>query len=241
MQQVVIPTSTPGAILSKLRMAFGQDAKIQESYIRVEKVLTAQDVAEKFNLVGGSGVRRPLEQYVGKNDIEVVYAMGVFLNKIADTGKNGNNGNCVDYSYPDLGVFSAAAVAGVTEAAALEAIYSGHISLKSDTYEALNKLSLKRFRVAPETQLAATTQASLGGHTANGFVPLIMPSMLSGQAALELEFSPAQGADVEVIGGASGTQNILAFEFKSFVIRNAAQSLTADTLEKAIRLLNGGA
>lgn len=233
----IIPITTEGALLAELRSTFGPDAQIQESYIRVEKVLTAQDVAETFILTGGSSPKRPLENYIGKNDLEVIYAMKVGFNKVIDA-TDGNNGNSIDYSYPDLETFAGAAVGtSQTEAACLEAVYGGEISLKSNTFEALDKQSLKKFRVVPRTQLeAAATQASFGGQD-SGFVKLLEPNIFSGQSTIKLDFKEAPGADVSQIGGPAGETNVLFFHFLTLVIRNGAQSVTMNNLSDAARQL----
>lgn len=229
---IVIPTTVEGALLSRLRDIFGPDAQIQESYIRVEKVLTAQNVAEDFLLTGSTGSTRPLENFISKNDLQVVYALKVGVNK-RNTALNGNNGNCVDYTFPDLTVFNGPAVGtSQTEAGALEAIWSGSVGLKSDTFEALNKQSLKKFRVVPRTQLTATTQDSFGKED-SGFIGLHQPTIFSGQSTVTLSFLPCPGADVTTIGGAAGTENSLFFHFLSFVVRNGAQSINMSNFDQA--------
>lgn len=229
---IIIPTTVEGSLLSRLREIFGPDAQIQESFIRVEKVLTAQDIAQDFLLTGSVGAARPLENFISKNDLQVVYALKCGVQK-RNTALNGNNGNCVDYTFPDLSVFNAPAVPPVqSEAACLEAIWAGTMGLKSDTFEALNKQSLKKFRVVPRTQLTATTQDSFGKED-SGFIGLHQPTIFSGQSTVTLSFLPAPGADVAAIGGAASTENILFFHFLSFVVRNGAQSINASNFDQA--------
>lgn len=229
---IIIPTSTAGAVFSRLREIFGPDAQIQESYVRVEKVITPQSLAEDFLLTGGVGAQRPLENYISKNDIQVFYELKVGVNKRL-TALNGNNGNTIDYTFPDLGVFSLAAAAPLqSEAACLEAIWAGTMGLKSDTYEALNKQSLKKFRVVPRTQLTAITQDSFGKED-SGFIQLVQPTLFSGQSTVTLSFLPCPGADVSQISGAAGGENSMFFHFNSFVVRNAAQSLNASNFKEA--------
>lgn len=229
---IIIPTTVEGALLSRLRELFGWNAQIQESYIRVEKDLTAQSVAQDFLLTGTTGSAGPMENFISKNDLQVIYAMKVGVNK-RTTALNGNNGNSVDYTYPDLGVFSAAAAPPLqSEAACLESIWSGTIGLKSDTFEALNKQSLKKWRVVPRTQVTASTQASFGKED-SGFIGLHQPTIFSGQSTITLSFLQAPGSDVAQIAGAAGTQNSLFFHFLSFVVRNGAQSINAANFDQA--------
>jgi len=224
---VFIPTNRDEAIIKKLRMYFGDSANIQPSYIRLEKVLTATNVAETFTLGNGasSGNKRPLEQYLSQNDIFVCSKMGVFVQKVV-TNLDGNNGNSVNYPYPDKSVFNDPTV-GTSQAEidALEAVYNGIISMKSDTYEVIDNLSLQEFRTPPQTQNAATTQASLG-LVNEGFVPLHLVPVFEGKKRNELRFQPAQGADVALIGGKINTQNVLVFQMMGYVVRTASEPIT---------------
>jgi hypothetical protein len=231
----IIPITVEGALMAELRNSFGPNAQIQESYIRVEKVLTAQDVSQTFVLTGGDGQKRPLENYISKNDLEVIYAVKIGFNKVIDA-EDGNNANAVDYSYADLTTFAGPVVGtSQTEAACLESIYSGTWSLKSDTFEALNKQSLKKYRQVPRTQLeAGITQASFSG-TESGFVNLLEPNIFSGQSDISLEIKEARGADVSQIGGPDGETNILFIHFLTLVIRNGAQSINMDNYPSVLK------
>lgn len=220
----VLPITREGALLSKLRHMFGSEAQIQEGDIRLEKVLTPTSVAERFNLNGEGTGRRPLEVFIGLNDLVVPYALKVALNKI-DTTLNGNNGNVQDITYPDPNVFPLVGVAPQqSEANCLNAIYSGNISLKANTIEILNTMQLRRFKVIPETQASATTipQNTPDG----GWVPILQPAIFSGRDTNIMEFNPSAGSDVSNIGGRDGEQNILVFHFKVMVVRNGAQPTT---------------
>jgi hypothetical protein len=219
----VLPITREGGLLAKLRSMFGADAQIQEGDIRVEKVLTPSDVAQRFNLNGEGVSKRPLEVFIGLNDLVIPYALKVALNKVADTGV-GNNGNADDLTYPDLSVFATAATpTAVSEADALKAIYSGAISMKANTIEVLNAMQLRRFYNVNQTQGSATTQPQL---MENGFKDIIQPAIFSGRDTNIMEFQPAPGADVQQIGGTAPSQNILVFHFKCLVVRNGAQPAT---------------
>jgi hypothetical protein len=227
----IIPTSEEAALLKKLQNRFDRDgapAQIQRSFLRVEKPLTSENVAETFNLTDGSRVKRSRERYIGKNDLVVLFEMKIFLNKCGN--ETANNANSIDYTYPDLVAFPDAG-----EALALEAIYNGVIGLKSDTYEALNAYSNTENRVVPRTQLeTGILQASFSG-AESGFVKLTQPQVFSGQSAIELSFLPASNADLAAIGGGVGTSNVMGIQFKTFVVRNGAQSLTRDNYGAALK------
>ena len=107
----VLPITREGGLLAKLRYMFGNDAQIQEGDVRVEKVLAANSVSQRFNLNGEGSSKRDLEVFIGLNDLVIPYQLKVFVNKVLDTTKPGNNGNTDDLTYPDLSVFTDAATA----------------------------------------------------------------------------------------------------------------------------------
>jgi hypothetical protein len=219
----VLPITREGGLLAKLRSMFGADAQIQEGDVRVEKVLASNDVAQRFNLNGDGQSRRPLEVFIGLNDLVIPYALKVALNKV-DTTLPGNNGNSQDVTYPDPFIFNDPATAtAVSEASSLNAIYSGTMSLKANTIEILNTEQLRRFKIIPQTQASATTLPQ----TEEGmFVPILQPAIFSGRDTNIMEFQPASGSDLQLIGGATGTKNVLVFHYKVLVVRNGAQPTT---------------
>jgi hypothetical protein len=219
----VLPITREGALLAKLRHMFGNEAQIQEGTVRVEKVLTAADVSERFNLNGENGNKRPLENFIGLNDLVIPYKMKVCVNKVIDSAV-GNNGNSDDLTYPDKAIFPGAAGVGfVSEADALKAIWAGEISMKANTIEVLNTLQLRRFYVSQQTQDSATTQPQL---SEENYTELTQPAIFSGRDTNIMEFQPATGASVTAIGGTAPEQNILVFAMKVLVVRNGAQPAT---------------
>jgi len=219
----VLPITREGGLLAKLRGMFGGDAQIQEGDVRVEKALASNDVAQRFNLNGDGQTRRPLEVFIGLNDLVIPYALKVAINKV-DTTLPGNNGNSQDITYPDPFVFNDPATAtAVSESACLNAIYSGTMSLKANTIEILNTEQLRRFKIVPQTQASATT---LPQQSEDMFVPILQPAIFSGRDTNIMEFQPSSGSDLQLIGGAVGTQNVLVFHYKVLVVRNGAQPTT---------------
>jgi len=227
----VLPITREGALLAKLRNMFGNEAQIQEGTVRVEKVLTSSDVSERFNLNGENGNKRPLELFIGLNDLVIPYKLKVCVNKVADVAV-GNNGNSDDLTYPDLSVFTGASGVGfVSEADALKAIWSGSISMKANTIEVLNVMQLRRFYIVNQTQGTATTQPQL---SEDGYVEITQPAIFSGRDTNVMEFQPAPGADLTSIGGTAPEQNVLAFAFKVLVVRNGAQPATWTQVQEVL-------
>jgi hypothetical protein len=221
----VLPIDKASATIVKLRQIFGEKANIQMSYIRLEKPLTATSTSETFTLGEGrsNGTKRPLENFLSQNDCFVPIAMKVAVSK-GDLA-TGNVGNKAMYTYPDKAEF---AFAG--EVSALEGIWNGAMGFKADTYEVVNKMELTRYRRAPQTQNAATTQASTG-EIAEGFQALDIVPVFEGQKRNEVIFTYAQGAVATAIqGDPTADQNILVVEFYGFLVRNAAQAATLSEL-----------
>ena len=240
----ILPIDAESSVLAKLRKIYGPAANIQQGYIRLEKVLTQSSTSENFTLGEGrsNGNKRPLENFLSQSDNFVPVYMRIGLQKEFFT-ENGNNGNEPLYSYPDLQVFSGAAASpALSEAQALEGIYSGNLSLKSNTYEVVNKMSLERFRRVPITQTGsdanvtsaiATLQAS-SGDIFEGFVKLPIVPIFEGKKRNEFNFSYAQGADATNIGytDVESDRNILVFTLWGFLVRNASEPASVSELTR---------
>lgn len=226
------------ALFAKLRRRFGAKAQIQPGFLRVESVLTSQRVSQTFNLIASESTRRPQERFVGKNDLVLPYRLKVAVNKVR-TKSNGNNGNSIDYTYPDYEVFKAKGTeTQLSEVEALESIWNGSISLKSDTFEAYNEMTLKPYRIVPVTQHEVGALHASYNNEGNGFHPLLQPYLFSGQSSIEMDFKHALGTDVSNIGGTSEEENVLSFTFLTLVVRNKAKSLSAYELETGLIDIN---
>jgi hypothetical protein len=252
----ILPIDVESSTIAKLRAIYGKSANIQQGYIRLEKVLTQSSTSETFTLGEGrsNGTKRPLENFLSQSDnfVPVYFRCGIQKQWNIDTagpspvGLNGNNGNQPVYTYPDLNVFNRAGVApSLSEAQALEGVWSGNISMKSNTYEVVNKMSLTRNRRAPQTQFALdnvnfpTTQAS-SGDIFEGYVKLPIVPIFEGKKRNEIIFSFAQGADATEIGVGANvygetevtTENILVLDFWGFLVRNASEPASYSELTR---------
>jgi hypothetical protein len=237
-RSTILPTTRKGGILKKLRRAYGTSANIQPSFIRLEKVLTANSVAETFTLKRGAknqNGQRPLENFLSESDVFVATNLGVFIQAVPVDGSGnplGNNGNQANYPYPDVTAFPAAATAtAVAQADCLEAIFNGTLGIKANSYEVVDNMSLLNFRVPPETQKSATTQASLGTLIGAGMPELFVVPVFEGQKKNEIRFEPAGGADFTQIGEGF-FEVVMALHFDGFVVRNAAEAATMEGLIK---------
>lgn len=230
----ILPIDVESSVLAKLRKIYGPAANIQQGYIRLEKELTSSSTSENFTLGEGrsNGQKRPLENFLSQNDNFVPVYMRIGVSKeFVDT--NGNNGNQPVYTYPDKEIFNFAGVApALDEIYSLEGLWNGNVSIKSNTYEVVNRMSLERFRRVPQTQDAATTQAS-SGEIFEGFVKLPIVPIFEGKKRNELNFSYAQGADAtNIAGDPSVGKNILTFTLWGFLVRNASEPASVSELTR---------
>lgn len=227
----ILPITRVQGYITKMRQIFGSNAQLQQSTLRFEHVLTPNNVAKKFNFTGNNQNNRPNEIFLGQNDAAVLYAQRIGVQKVDNsTATAASSGNSPVYTYPDKFIFDdPAAGVNVSEADALMAIWNGTTSLKTNTIELQNVQELSRFYRANQTQASATTQSQLN---MLGFVDIDMPPIISGRDTTILDFVPAVGADLALIGGATGTTNILVIQYEIIVARNAAQPATWNELVK---------
>jgi hypothetical protein len=229
-----------GVITAKCRKIFGASAQIQEGDLYFRKKFKANDVGERWHLngsAGGAHTPEPGEIYIAQNDLVVPYAMRVSVSKVLDATKPGNVMNADDLSYADINLFSDPATAGaVSEADCIKGFFHSTITMKANSYELLNQMSLIRFYHSPQTQGSATTQPQIDDRS---FIPIMQPAIISGQDDTLLELIPAAGGDFQLAKGAGNSQNYGNVHFKVIVIRNGAQPATWDQLEKAMAKFTG--
>jgi hypothetical protein len=224
----------PGVIIKKLRGMFGASAQLQEGDLILKKKLESNNISERFHLNGKVTGRAkiPGEVFIGINDLFVPYEMKVAISKVLDNTKPGNVLNADDLTYADLSVFTDPATTGaVSEADAVKGLFGSSISMKANTYEVLNEMSLKRFYHSPQTQGSATTQPQLDDR---GYLDILQPAIFSGQDDNLLELIAAPGADFQLIGGAGNSDNYLSIYLKGIVVRNGAQPATWTEFKKII-------
>jgi hypothetical protein len=221
---MAIAVNREAAVKSKLKKIYGPAANIQMGYVRLEKVLSSSNTSELFTLGDGrqNGQKRALENFLSQNDNFVPLELKVGLQKVDTTSDN--NGNQPIYTYPDLTQF-----AGVGEADSLEGVFNGTLSIKSDTYEVINKMNLDPFRRVPRTQLSATTQAS-SGEIEEGYGELDIIPIFEGKKRNEIQFTYAQGANAGAIDSTAPNETVLVLIFKGFIIRNASEPVSVDEM-----------
>jgi len=261
----ILPIDVESSTIAKLRAIYGKSANIQQGYIRLEKVLSQSSTSETFTLGEGrsNGTKRPLENFLSQSDnfVPVYFRCGiqkqwVSTGTVSPDVKLGNNGNQPVYTYPDLSVFNrlSANPNALSEAQALEGVWSGNISMKSNTYEVVNKMSLTRNRRSPQTQARVdysgdpckgNAQHASSGEIFEGYVKLPIVPIFEGKKRNEIIFSFAQGADATEIGSGANeyctddetglvvnSENILVLDFWGFLVRNASEPASYSELTR---------
>ena len=223
------------AMMAKLQAHFARknmrNVKIQPFEIRVEKQLTANDTNFLYKLAQRSN-QTNRENYLSDNDGFVMLGMSIGIIKVPTnlTGAFDRGGNVSILNYPDPNLFNAAATAAnVSEANALEAIYNGYLTAKSDTEEVLYQLETARFRKVPYFQWSSTTRPSYDGQQ---YQPVPMPIIFEGKKTNEFNLYFAPGADTVQINGADAevSVNRLVILHRGLVIRNQSEPATYDEL-----------
>lgn len=157
---------------------------------------------------GTSSTDRPLENKLNNNDIFMVTAIGIGIYKTNDTVYEPL------FTFPDLNYFSAAG-----EAAALESIYNGKLSLTTDSLKRIKNLLLHHMRFVPPTQYDGTDKI-MPGYGAmieeRGYLRTNPNIIIDGSKTNTLEVAIGSG-DHSAIEGAAGKDNILTVLLHGFV------------------------
>jgi hypothetical protein len=232
------PVSEYAAALAKLRRLYGNKAQIQLGYIRLEKVLASGDVQVNWTASGQGQNKRTLEQYLSDSDNFVcMEASLVIYKQLQLTGNFQRAGNAPLFGYPDKTRFYLAATgANVSEADALEVVYNGKLSMKSNSNEIINVASTQVYRTAPITQYTAALQPSHGQFGGDQRTKFHQPIVLEGKKKNEILIIPAEGADtVQIAGDPAVGLNIMAYIMYGWTVRNASEPTTIPEFELYIQ------
>lgn len=147
-----------------------------------------------------------------------LFALGIF--KVPVVSSVQNLGNGIFVTYPDKGLFT---VTG--EANALETIYNGYLTLKTDQDIRLDRLPSQVFRQVPRTQSAAETHPSFGDYMVDFSSSFLFFGDRTNSAVLEME---AVSAVTGIAGGTNADNevnvNYLDFRVGGFEVVNGADN-----------------
>jgi len=146
-----------------------------------------------------------------------LFSLGLFYTPVASNVNNFGNGIYV--TYPDKTLFSAA-----SEAAALENVYNGFLTLKTDQDLRLDRLPTSVFRHVPRTQSAAASHPSDIDNFVDFSSALVFFGDRTNTATLEMEAT----ADFTAINGSvtagNGHANYLDLRIGGFEVVNGADN-----------------
>ena len=111
----------------------------------------------------------------------------------------------------------------------MEALYKGSLEAKADQSEVLLSLLTRRFRKVPYFQASATTKPSYVGQQ---YEKMHIPILFDGNKTNKFIFTAADGADLVKAAGAAGTQNVLFFVHRGYIIRDWSEAATIEMLRR---------
>ncbi len=147
-----------------------------------------------------------------------LFALGIFKVPVVSSVQNLGNGKFV--TYPDKNMFT---VTG--EAVALETVYNGFLTLKTDQDIRLDRLPTHVFRQVPRTQDDTITHPSFGDYLTDFSSSFLFFGDRTNSAVLEME---AVAAVTGIAGGTNGDSevnvNYLDFRVGGFEVVNGADN-----------------
>jgi len=241
--EINIGLDREAAMLARLRQLLiskGIYANIQPFEIRVEKAISSGDVSFTYELARRANMT-PRENYLVDNDAFVMLSMaiGIFKEDNSQTGNFSRGGNTFPLYYPDVNFFNTAGTGvNVSEAAALESIYNGFVTAKSDVTEVLFRLNTERFRKAPRTQYtvgAAGFPATLPNYEGEQYQDVPMPALFEGKNDNQFSLKIAQKSDTVLINGddQSEFQNYIVIQHRGLVIRQYSEPTTIQEIRNS--------
>jgi len=185
-----------------------------------------------FNPLAAAGNNElAIERRLPISDTFAITHMGFFLGKVTGTVTDAKLAKMVKQTYPNSSVFSAA-----NDAANLEAIYNGFLTIGVNQVNYIDGLDMQRFRTVPTSQqgttttqivdvagtgLETTTQAASGyGQDVSTFGPLTPAFYINGKDNLKFSVELPEATDLNVDTG--NTENYAIFVLRGYKIADGA-------------------
>lgn len=204
--------------------------------LRLEKLLVAGRESYKFDLYSNTASDRPLESKLNRNDSFAITGFGLYITRQDTT--NSLYGNFPLYTYPEEDVFLGVSAPSRPEYEALQCLYNGKLSFRSDSSVRAQQIGTELMRYVPTTQTpsATTAQPGFGGADGKGSIFDIEPVILvNGQQNNEVILELGSGDTTLIAGGinAAGAaldpveNNVVVLLLEGFVFQNASEALVA--------------
>lgn len=183
---------------------------VQQADLRLEKLLTATSPVLKFDLQKSTGNGdRPMEVKLSSSEIFFVHGISIAIQK--QNAGGGNQANRPMFTYPDKNYFIAAPGAN-SESAALEAVFQGLLSLRTDGNTRIEDLLTHHMKFVPDHQFEPTgvtgqaTGAELpsygGSFEDRGYLELTPNPIIDGNQTNELQIQLGDADLTNIAGGA---------------------------------------
>lgn len=244
MANVVISTSPIRAAYNRVRRLMtaenaGTEFIINQKTLRIEQLLTASKNQYTFDLYENRGSDRELEIKLNRNDLFFLTHIGLCLTKQDATTTPAKYGNYPLFTHPDPNYFLGDDSTNPTENLALECVYNGRLTIKTEPVERLVDYHTQMFRYVPERNYTIAAGSQTDDEfpqwgpdiESRGFVELHPNIILDGQENNEVRLTLGSG-NTELIAGAvngSGsavdTRNVAVLLLHGFVVVNGAQKV----------------
>lgn len=186
--------------------------------LRLEKQLSNTQQNYQFNMYQDAADLRPPEVRLNRNDAFVCNAIGLALYKPSAEGEEGQANL---YTWPNTDVF-----AGVGEAAALQQLYNGLLTIKTGPVDRLKDFHTSVLEYNPNNRLIAATATATGGPVwgpgfeQRGMLPIEPGIIFDGSQDNRVFLSVGTG-DFSTAVPANGI-NILVFHMWGYLVEQGA-------------------
>jgi hypothetical protein len=198
--------------IKKLNLA--QNITPEPSYLRIEQTLVDGQGNYNFNLKVESGMI-VTERKLDRNDIFVATHMCVYLIKQSTT----KIGLEVPQTYPNSQVFTSASAYDLTN---LQAIYNGHMWIKTEQTVNAEAIPMLKFLYIPETQKSAAGNYSQFKIEEHAYYPGIV-FVFKGWSSIEIKIEFPTWSGITLQTGEAGYVTKLVFMPFDFLLKSAIQ------------------
>lgn len=202
---------------------------ITPKLLLVEQVLSSSKNSYRFDIYETRGSDRPAEVKLNRNDLFVASHLGLALYKQDTSVTPAQYANRPFFTNPNPEYF----VGNNGEAAALETVYRGLLSINTKPVDRIQELHTSLFRYVPERPYNSTDgylEQQGPGLEQRGMFPVVPNIIFDGKEdnIITLDLGPGSYAGIEGTvdgaGAAVDTRNVLVLQLFGWVVLNGAES-----------------
>lgn len=225
---------------------------LQTQVLRREVLLNGNNNNYKFSLKSGSGNNPNGESgeevFLDGNDAFVLCGLSIAIKKVDTSFTVDRYGNYPIFTYPDPQVFVGAPANRAKEYEALQCVWNGQLSFRTNTLQRIKAMDASKFQFTPPTQVInavatsnVATQAYAGNGLTNprlpeyggwdwesqGFIELLPAKILDGSENNQFELSLANG-DILAIDGSYASDGDQDATARNYLVLRAYGVLIPD-------------